>query len=1071
VFYPLVSWLLFIGAGACMWFKKDMLKNIWSIVDRCLWNMYIDMHPVRYWVLSLPLLWFWIAWSMHTMDGLVYVSVLVWVICMANYLYHGFVNYNWWIEQVASQRWIVQVLTLIMLILTFWYLFQGMQLAFLPYPTAWDANHAYMFFPKMWALEWGYYWNEAGMSVGVDVWLAYIAYFFSLFAPFDGFLGISIDTIAIQMNFFSGILVLIFWLWLISEVIEFFSAKQKKNYATISSVVFMVWRFMLLQWLMSGMWAFLVFIDNKTDMGVLALITLALYSWFVFLNKIRDTEIRSEIVTYICVSWFLYGIAALAKPTALFDVVNFGLFLWVLWFGIVGAVWLFLVVLWWMTWLDFRWIKDYIPQSLASWFAWVWILWFWIDAVKIYLKKSWEYIRYLLVWWWVIVVTIVVVKLPFMLWKIFINDATYTPWSFIQSLLLSEASPDILLAQNWDTSLWFAACSLEGQWISDPEMLYTTTTSAPGDVYNEDVGRYVWFWWKGNAETDARRKIIPLIEPLWAFWMEPGCYWFNLFAPSYAKDAKSLCEVEASVNSLDLNTLQSLYASVSNSTLHKGVPVKDILWEIVTWLESSTNPVNNLTALRPQLQSLQAFMQENTIKVINNNGIQEVYAPYKYLVPSNITFNRSLQNLSSYYTDIGVVWLFMLYFVVLGLVYGMIHFEKKLIWLSLATLFGWSLWWLIWWAILWYAIWLIIWTIIAFIAFLYVILEEEEDEDSLEHALKILFIVCILVFAWFQMILNMVRISSQWGGGAFLWYKTGYGQVETFGDNLQPTTTLDRSFGADNVFDMQFRHYKKFLWLANTSLPKDWSLIAGTYARYFVEDQTNVKYDQFLTWLWEMFSDGDACKSYLRLQDQNIKYIVVDPNIWTVVQWGWNQSLFDRFFARVDAGSNTLIEHGVMTMLVNLYQQWYVRYVSSNNIGAKYAFTLPDSTFTGLSGDDLILQRTRMALSRYFRSPSITNAILQVAEQRVNDGYFVTDIADILWLEIRENVLMWIIAKWQVSPADMQELTQDERKAMSQLLTLRTLWVNNPDALRQQLQTIIWQSTQWWNQLIVLERN
>ena len=81
-----------------------------------------------------------------------------------------------------------------------------------------------------------------------------------------------------------------------------------------------------------------MFIDNKTDMGVLALITLALYSGFVFLNKIRDTEIRSEIVTYICVSGFLYGIAALAKPTALFDVVNFGLFLWVLWFGIVGAV-------------------------------------------------------------------------------------------------------------------------------------------------------------------------------------------------------------------------------------------------------------------------------------------------------------------------------------------------------------------------------------------------------------------------------------------------------------------------------------------------------------------------------------------------------------------------------------------------------------------------------------------------------------------------------------------------------------------------------------------------------------
>jgi hypothetical protein len=47
-----------------------------------------------------------------------------------------------------------------------------------------------------------------------------------------------------------------------------------------------------------------------------------------------------------------------------------------------------------------------------------------------------------------------------------------------------------------------------------------------------------------------------------------------------------------------------------------------------------------------------------------------------------------------------------------------------------------------------------------------------------------------------------------------------------------------------------------------------------------------------------------------------------------------------------------------------------------------------------------------MALVRYFRSANITDAILQVAEQRVNDGYFVTDIADILGLEIRENVLL-----------------------------------------------------------------
>lgn len=31
------------------------------------------------------------------------------------------------------------------------YLLYGLQLAFIPYSTAWDANHAYMFFPKIWA--------------------------------------------------------------------------------------------------------------------------------------------------------------------------------------------------------------------------------------------------------------------------------------------------------------------------------------------------------------------------------------------------------------------------------------------------------------------------------------------------------------------------------------------------------------------------------------------------------------------------------------------------------------------------------------------------------------------------------------------------------------------------------------------------------------------------------------------------------------------------------------------------------------------------------------------------------
>jgi len=34
-----------------------------------------------------------------------------------------------------------------------------------------------------------------------------------------------------------------------------------------------------------------------------------------------------------------------------------------------------------------------------------------------------------------------------------------------------------------------------------------------------------------------------------------------------------------------------------------------------------------------------------------------------------------------------------------------------------------------------------------------------------------------------------------------------------------------------------------------------------------------------LSWFWEEASDGDLCKTYKRLQDSNLKYLVIDPNI------------------------------------------------------------------------------------------------------------------------------------------------------------------------------------------------
>ena len=101
-----------------------------------------------------------------------------------------------------------------------------------------------------------------------------------------------------------------------------------------------------------------------------------------------------------------------------------------------------------------------------------------------------------------------------------------------------------------------------------------------------------------------------------------------------------------------------------------------------------------------------------------------VYIPYKLLQPFNVTFNWSLQNLSSYYTDIGVVWLLLLVLVCLGLIYGIWTREKKLTIISLITLGAWAVWWVVASGIVWYSLGLIVWTILGSAAFLYYLMTE-----------------------------------------------------------------------------------------------------------------------------------------------------------------------------------------------------------------------------------------------------------------------------------------------------------------------------------------------------------
>ena len=82
----------------------------------------------------------------------------------------------------------------------------------------------------------------------------------------------------------------------------------------------------------------------------------------------------------------------------------------------------------------------------------------------------------------------------------------------------------------------------------------------------------------------------------------------------------------------------------------------------------------------------------------------------------------------------------------------------------------------------------------------------------------------------------------------------------------------------------------------------------------------------------EKNSDGDLCKSYQRLVDSNLKYLVIDPNIGTVVMGEGNESLFNRFFAKRDPVTGKIQEDGAISQLVKLQQAGYIKLFSTNNL-------------------------------------------------------------------------------------------------------------------------------------------
>ncbi|MEI8091070.1 MAG: hypothetical protein WCG98_02205 [bacterium] len=163
-----------------------------------------------------------------------------------------------------------------------------------------------------------------------------------------------------------------------------------------------------------------------------------------------------------------------------------------------------------------------------------------------------------------------------------------------------------------------------------------------------------------------------------------------------------------------------------------------------------------------------------------------------------------------------------------------------------------------------------------------------------------------------------------------------------------------------------------------------------------------------------------------------------------------NESLFNRFFAKLDSVTKKIQEHGAISRLVQLWKDGYIKLFSTNNLGAKYAFTVSDqtlvNTFGPMSADDLILIRAKIAIARFFpESQELLTFIADTFTQRVSNGEAIGDIADIYGKTIDEGKILQLAVTLiegkdtSTAEASIQALTQDERLVLLQYLGLVNL--------------------------------
>ena len=160
----------------------------------------------------------------------------------------------------------------------------------------------------------------------------------------------------------------------------------------------------------------------------------------------------------------------------------------------------------------------------------------------------------------------------------------------------------------------------------------------------------------------------------------------------------------------------------------------------------------------------------------------------------------------------------------------------------------------------------------------------------------------------------------------------------------------------------------------------------------------------------------------------------------------WNESVFQRFFAKVNALDGSIEVDWILTELVRLYKRWYLKLFGTNNLGVYYSFTLTDEelkTFLGnLSDEDLILKRAKYMGIRYFSEVwDLYNEIFNIFVNRIINLEAVPDfmvLYSVEWDAQKIKSTLINILGGNGNQVNLQQFNQWERLLIQNYLAIYT---------------------------------